>query len=230
MERTGPIPLSAAQNYLRSVGFPRSLNQVKELLTPVSSQIASLEAGQVGIGVKPFSEFVLGKVLSSRDLEALLEQIAKWLADDGDFGEPDAFIDPELRARFLLHWADSTSTATPRQRVAAGNLLTRLADSKQYESLCRLVVAKATGGGWVGFRKELGIFVRAAELAAEGNHPEGLGLYSCMLIGGRYTMGADTNSTERGFQMLLRAADGGSAHAMRILGEQMTSDAFKLIQ
>ena len=218
LERTGPIPLSAAQNYLRSVGFPRSLNQVKELLTPVSSQIASLEAGQVGIGVKPFSEFVLGKVLSSRDLEALLEQIAKWLADDGDFGEPDAFIDPELRARFLLHWADSTSTATPRQRVAAGHLLTRLTDSKQYESLCRLVVAKATGEGYIGLRKELGIFARAAELAAEGNHPQGLRLYSSVLLS-RPATGDD--STERGIQMLERAADGGSIRAMWQLGERL---------
>ena len=215
LERTGPISLTAAQTYLQSVGFRLSLNQVRELLYPVSSQIAGLDDGQVGIGVKPFSEFVLRKVLSSRDLEAVLKKIAEWLATDGDFGEPDAFIDPELRARFLRHWADSTSGATQRQQNAAGTLLSKLAENKEYDALCRLITSTSGGGN---YRATFGIFERAVELAAEGNHADGLAFHAGVLLN---RIDGTGDCASRGIALLKRAAAGGSPRAMRMLGERL---------
>lgn len=118
-----PIDLDLIQSYLKHRGLEMTLNDLRQAIQPVNTQIEGVEIGKVKLGLKAFAEYVRDRYCSQKDLYQSLERIVDWLIDE-----------PTLEARtvapYLQYWTDPNQTKSTSHRSTVLKLLDALIERK----------------------------------------------------------------------------------------------------
>lgn len=241
-----PIHLEDVQSYLISRNLDFELPKIRQVLTPVSTQLQGLEIGRIKLTMRPFAEYIRETYFSRIDLFRIFKKITEWLINDPD-------INPALCSRLFVVWK-SIQKSEPNTALLAPShidhlnrlpqilfeyqkqkILFRIAkllfeQGKETDNLaieCMRLAAK------LGSLEAMGSFsniinediaddlrreaVDWVKKGAENGDPE-----SMMIIGNRLIEGRGINKdVDSGVNWLTRAADSGHARALFSLGSRL---------